>query len=93
MALEAVSAAATAPRQTQANAADKTVWYDCKNLVIEGKGWTDTHSFYDRLPAKAEGKVTRPVWEPATTAPGCVCRSPPMHHRSGSVGPFCPRAI
>lgn len=39
-----------------------TQWYDCKDLLVEGKGWTDTKSFYDRLPAKAEGKVTPSVW-------------------------------
>ncbi len=41
---------------------DTTRWYDCKDLVVEGKGWTDTKSFYDRLPAKAEGKVPPSVW-------------------------------
>lgn len=40
----------------------KTWWYDAKDLVVEGKGWTDTVSFYDRLPARAEGKVPPSVW-------------------------------
>ncbi len=39
-----------------------TVWYDGKTLTIEGKGWTNTNAYYDRLPAKAEGKVTKDVW-------------------------------
>ncbi len=39
-----------------------TVWYDGKILTIEGKGWTNTNAYYDRLPAKAEGKVTKDVW-------------------------------
>lgn len=70
-----VSAAETAPPKAKANADDKTVWYDCKNLVVEGKGWTDTKSFYDRLPAKAEGKVTPSVWGLS-------------HHSAGMCVPF-----
>jgi hypothetical protein len=41
----------------------ETVWYDCKDIGIEGKGWTNTTSLYDRLPPKAEGKVTPTVWD------------------------------
>jgi hypothetical protein len=29
---------------------------------VEGKGWTDTKAFFDRLPAKAEGVVRKEVW-------------------------------
>jgi lysophospholipase L1-like esterase len=42
--------------------AGSTVWHDVQTLGVEGKGWTDTKSFYDRLPAKAEGVVREPVW-------------------------------
>ena len=69
------SAAETAPPKVKAQADDKTVWYDCKNLAIEGKGWTDTQSFYDRLPAKAEGQVTPSVWGLS-------------HHSAGMCVPF-----
>jgi len=54
---------------------DTTVWYDCTSLVVLGKGWSDTQSFYDRLPAKAEGKVTRSVWALS-------------HHSAGMCIPF-----
>ena len=74
-ALSSVSAAETAPQKATANADDKTVWVDCKNLVVEGKGWTETQSFYDRLPAKAEGKVTPSVWGLS-------------HHSAGMCVPF-----
>jgi hypothetical protein len=37
-------------------------WFDARDLNLEGRGWTETKSFYDRLPAKAEGKVPAPVW-------------------------------
>jgi len=39
------------------------VWHDCKAIGVEGKGWTDTLSFYDRLPGKAHGKAPEAVWE------------------------------
>ncbi len=38
------------------------VWFDAAQLGIEGKSWTDTQSFYDRLPGKAQGKAPESVW-------------------------------
>ncbi len=38
-------------------------WIDSKSMSIEGKGWTNTKSYYDRLPREAEGIVRQPVWE------------------------------
>ena len=52
-----VPAAAIDPQKAQVGPDGKTLWYDCKDLVVEGKGWTDTPSFYDRLPTNAQGKV------------------------------------
>lgn len=43
------------------NSAD-TVWVNATDLGIEGQGWTKTKATYDRLPAKAEGKVRSAVW-------------------------------
>ncbi len=40
----------------------KTVWYDGQLVLVEGKGWLDTESFFDRLPAKAKTTVTESVW-------------------------------
>ena len=40
----------------------KTVWYDCSLFEVEGKGWTNTESFYDRLPSTAKGNVPEAVW-------------------------------
>lgn len=37
-------------------------WYDVKDIGVEGKGWTDTKRYFDRLPSKAEGVVRAPVW-------------------------------
>lgn len=71
----AVFAAEAVPRKVSVRADGETVWHDCKSLVVEGKGWTDTKSFYDRLPAKAEGKVTPSVWGLS-------------HHSAGMCVPF-----
>ena len=38
-------------------------WRDALELGVEGKGWADTKSPYDRLPARAEGTVRPPVWD------------------------------
>ena len=53
----------------QARAADATetatielTWHDVTPNRIEGQGWTDVKSPFDRLPARAEGMVRPPVW-------------------------------
>ena len=38
----------------------ETRWYDARELEVEGKGWTETKAFFDRLPARAEGIVRAP---------------------------------
>lgn len=50
------------PQKARASDDGKTLWYDCKDIGVEGKGWSDTPSFYDRLPAHAEGKASATVW-------------------------------
>ena len=37
-------------------------WYDVCDGGVEGKGWTDTTRYFDRLPGRAEGVVREPVW-------------------------------
>jgi lysophospholipase L1-like esterase len=44
------------------NSGDALLWRDARDLTVEGKGWTDTQSFYDRLPARAESMVPPAVW-------------------------------
>ena len=50
------------PKQGIADPDGKTVWYEGKLLAVEGKGWNDTESFYDRLPTKAKGVAPEHVW-------------------------------
>ncbi|PHX76503.1 MAG: hypothetical protein CK543_06015 [Flavobacteriales bacterium] len=55
-------------------AAIKLRWVDVKELSIEGKGWTDTKQFFDRLPAKAQDVVRPSIWELQHDAAGIVVR-------------------
>jgi len=52
----------------------ETLWYDLRLLDVEGKGWTDTKAFYDRLPGKAEGAVREPVWNLSRQSAGLCAR-------------------
>ena len=45
------------PQKATPSQDGETLWYDCKDLAVEGKGWTDTETFYARLPAKAKDKA------------------------------------
>lgn len=38
-------------------------WHDVRAWGIEGKGWNKTGRYFDRLPAKAQGKVPPLVWQ------------------------------
>ena len=53
---------------------EKTVWYDTAQLNLEGRGWTQTEAFYDRLPAKAKGVVRDPVWKLSHDSAGMCVR-------------------
>lgn len=52
----------------------KTVWYDGQLLTIEGKGWKDVESYYDRLPAKAKGVAPEHVWNLSHDSAGLCLR-------------------
>src|ERR1700733_6056111 len=55
---------AAAAAQSVSNAApEKILWSDIRQFGVEGRGWTNTKSFYDRLPARAEALVRQPVWD------------------------------
>jgi hypothetical protein len=63
-------AATPAPSRTN----DTTLWFDARQFGVEGRGWNDTKSFYDRLPAKAEGRVRPPVWDLSRNSSGMCVR-------------------
>ncbi len=67
--------AAPAPQQGPQIPAD-AVWHDVTTWGVEGRGWGDDERkrWFDRLPAKAEGKVTDAVWNLSRDSAGMVAR-------------------
>lgn len=59
---------------SKGKAKDNTVWYDIRLLDIEGRGFDDTESFYDRLPARAKKTVRDPVWRLSQDSTGICVR-------------------
>ncbi|MBM81900.1 MAG: hypothetical protein CMJ78_15095 [Planctomycetaceae bacterium] len=59
-----------------------TKWFDIRDLGVEGQGWTDVKSPFDRLPAKAEGKVRPPVWSLSRHSAGLCVR---FHSNTASI--------
>lgn len=49
-------------------------WIDGRDLPLEGKAFAETGAYYDRLPAKAEGKVPAAVWDLQHCAAGLQFR-------------------
>ncbi|HJN12721.1 MAG TPA: SGNH/GDSL hydrolase family protein [Pirellulaceae bacterium] len=52
----------------------KTLWFEIQHLGLEGQGWQETKSPFDRLPAKAEGVVRKPVWNLSRHSAGISVR-------------------
>jgi len=55
-------------------AGDATLWYDIRELGVEGRGWSDTASFYERLPGRAKGVVRDGVWWLSQNSAGMYVR-------------------
>ncbi len=53
---------------------DSTLWYDVELLGVEGKGFEDTLSYYDRLPERAHGVVRDVVWNLSRYSAGVCVR-------------------
>jgi hypothetical protein len=53
---------------------DGLAWCDLRELTLEGRGWSDTQSFYDRLPARAQSLVREPVWNLSQHSAGIAAR-------------------
>jgi hypothetical protein len=49
-------------------------WHDAKKLRVEGLGFHDLKSPYDRLPARAEGVVRKEVWDLSRDSSGELVR-------------------
>ncbi|MDG2448839.1 MAG: SGNH/GDSL hydrolase family protein, partial [Saprospiraceae bacterium] len=53
---------------------DDVVWRNVEEFGVEGKGWSDTKRYFDRLPSKAEGLVRQPVWDLSRHSSGMSAR-------------------
>ena len=53
-----------------------TAWHDVTKWGVEGRGWADQERkrWFDRFPAKAEGKVTPAVWNLSRDSAGMMVR-------------------
>jgi hypothetical protein len=65
--------------------ATKIDWYDAREIGLEGQAFDDVKAPYDRLPARAEGKVRDAVWNLSRNSAGLCVRfrtsSPAVHCR------------
>jgi hypothetical protein len=50
------------------------LWYDVREIGVEGKGWTETGDYYDRLPSKAKSVVSEDVWSLSRHSSGLCVR-------------------
>ena len=62
------------PARAKSEPGGKVLWYDVRDLGVEGKGWTETKAPFDRLPAKAEGVVRTAVWGLSRQSAGLCVR-------------------
>jgi lysophospholipase L1-like esterase len=62
------------PAKAKADDKAPILWYDIRALGVEGQGWTDTKSPFDRLPGKADGVVRPPVWNLSRHSAGMAVR-------------------
>jgi hypothetical protein len=49
-------------------------WFDARKLTVEGLGFKDVKSPYDRLPGRAEGVVRQAVWDLSRDSAGVLVR-------------------
>jgi hypothetical protein len=60
--------------QTAATPEPELQWVDARKLTVEGLGFRDVKSPYDRLPGRAEGVVPAPVWNLSRDSAGALVR-------------------
>jgi len=56
------------------NVEDGLAWHDVRAWGVEGRGWSETERYFDRLPSKAKGVVRGPVWSLSRHSAGMSCR-------------------
>lgn len=61
-----------APSAASQEPKSSLLWYDAKDLLLEGKGWKDTPGAFCRLPARAQDFATSAVWFLSKNTAGIV---------------------
>jgi lysophospholipase L1-like esterase len=73
------------PHAVETQGGGSLQWFDAKQIGLEGRGWTETLSDYDRLPAKAQSVVRDAVWSLSRHSAGLCVRfvtdAPSIHAR------------
>lgn len=83
----AVFALVFAVRAAEAQKAQEpSEWHSATEFTLEGKGWKETESPYDRFPPKAHGKVPENVWGLSQMSAGIAIRFQSDAPVSGRVG-------
>lgn len=67
-------AAAATPGRADPVIENGVAWYDVSSWGVEGRGWSDTGRYYDRLPARAQSMVRAPVWNLSHQSAGMATR-------------------
>jgi lysophospholipase L1-like esterase len=66
-------------------------WRDVRDWGVEGRGWSETARYFDRLPARAEKLVRPPVWGLSRHSAGMLARfetdAPSIHARWSLLHP------
>jgi hypothetical protein len=68
------AAESISPEKARKSDRDATLWYDVRLLGLEGQAWSEVAAPFDRLPAKAEGKVRDAVWSLSRNSAGLCVR-------------------
>jgi hypothetical protein len=71
---------------------DGLAWFDVRDWGVEGRGWSQTERYFDRLPAKAKGKVRDAVWQLSRHSAGMVADSGVGRPGDGLPSPEAVRA-
>ena len=61
-------------RSVKPKSEGEIAWYDVRDWGVEGKGWSDTRRYFDRLPGRAEKVVREPVWVLSRHSAGMLTR-------------------
>jgi hypothetical protein len=90
-AFSSVLSAQSKPATTQAALPDNLTWHDVRDGGVEGRGFDDTESYFDRLPKRAKGVVRPEVWSLSRNTAGMSVRfasdSPALYIRYETTSP------